>query len=340
MIKVLVISLVIIAAVFQHAFAQPLNFQQASAIEDVTEEGLRLVNIRCHRPGESDVRCGMAPGWTNGDTGGNTPFLMEVFRAEDGRRYFHVSIGHPEYGFAQDTYIQVGRTSGGINNARPGEWSGMPLSASLGDSSCHPTNGGGGFATSNCNASDPLGENRGNDFGGSGSANPRAVRMRQIIGGTWDETSKTWSCEQSDANCQEFLKSERELKPVLTHLVRDHDQGLEALWHFDMSNSDYATDTVAGVMINIVKMDGVNGAAFDYENGVFDQKESELTGGRYRFVGTWNGIGENASTEPYEYFGESNFKLDQEWSNFVDPDQASYNSGTCHPSICPEQTFD
>lgn len=340
MMKVFVTCLIIITAFFQQAFSQPLNFQEIGAIEDVTEEKMRFVNLRCHRPGESNVRCGEGGGWLNGEGGVNTPFLMEVIQPDSGRRYFHVSIGHPEYGFAQDTYILVGRTSGGVNNVYPGEYSQMPLSASRGDSSCSPTNGSGGFALSYCSASDPLGEHNGNDFGGSGSANPRAVRMRQVMGGTWDEASKTWSCEQGDANCQEFLKSDREQKPILTHVVRDHAQGFEAAWRFDMSNSDYATDAVAGVMTNTVQLDGVNGAAFDYENGAFDQKQSELTGGRYRFVGAWSGMGENASSEPYEYVGESDFKLDQEWSNFADPDQASYNSGTCHSSICPEQIFD
>ena len=92
---------------------------------------------------------------------GTTPFLMRgslqlpeiVTDPETGLSYFHIIMGDPTSGFAQEVYIQRGF----------GSFQGGPGSAV----------GGGGFGDNNVT---PLGPNAGN-----GEANPRKVLVRQIV---------------------------------------------------------------------------------------------------------------------------------------------------------------
>lgn len=318
-----------------------LDFQQArnnaddgvitnpTSINGVSDEILRMLNLSCNRPGEVDSACGYNSTYTAGDNGGNTPMLLEKFRADDGRVWFHISIGHPEYGFAQDVFIMRGRQAGGLNGTNPGEYKQTFYSMSRGDTSCAPTNGTGGFAIGNCNASDPLGTNNGNDFGGSGSANPSAIVMRQVIGGTWSETSKSWSCEASDAYCQEFIKSDMSLKPLIRQDLHDAARGFDAHWSFDMTNSNYLTDTVAGEMVNQVTItDPTAGATagagdFDFATHDYQKRVGELTGGRFTYIDPVLGIGEPVSSQPYQYW-DGHFELDQRWEDYAAPDQSGF----------------
>lgn len=256
------------------------------------------IDVRCNRPDVgADIGCGGS--WSIND---GTPFIQELFLdPASGEYYYHIVVGTPGDGFAQDVYVKAtGRT-----------WEGGLGSATLGDGDCRS---GSSFIFSACNISDPLGLTHDNVFTGNGTGDPKAVVMRQLLGGTWDDATDTWSCTASDVFCMEFLKDDLALKPFISLQVRDLDDDVTITFELDMRNSDFDTDTIAGTLVNRVEFGDAylnETAGHDYDVDV-DPVDSRITGGRYRFTGTGP---TDAYLEPYIYW-DGHFTLDQDWSAY------------------------
>ncbi|NOY62855.1 MAG: hypothetical protein GXP10_06865 [Gammaproteobacteria bacterium] len=286
----------------QPAFAAgpfALNFQPL----DATFGDDNRADTSCNRPDVADRGC--SGSWSN--SGDPTAFLQELITV-DGSSYYHVIIGLPEDGFAQEYVAQVGGPS----------WEGASGSNSLGDGICRSGFGPGNFVLSACNISDPLGVTHDNVFTGVGSGNPKAVVMRQVNGGTWDGASNSWSCAASDNYCSEFKKENFLYKPVITQTINEASEYMNANFSFDMSAIDYDTNTTAGTMVNTVTISdptlddySIGAGDFNYATDA-DSNYSTLSGGRYIFTGSGP---TNANLEPYEYI-DGDFALDREWSEF------------------------
>jgi len=246
----------------------------------------------CNRPDVTDLYCGGS--WSN--AGDPTPFLQEVVLI-DGKDYYHVIVGLPEDGFAQEFYMGTSTF-----------YQGGSGTSSLGDGICRY--GSGSYGITQCNMGDALGQTHDNQFTGNGSGNPRDIIMRQVMGGTWDGGTNTWTCDASDPFCYEFTKNDFLLKPTIELTVNEPVDFMQAHFAFDMSNSNYADDTVAGSMINTVEFtDPFLSIAASHDSAVDSTDWMDITGGRYIFDATWQ---TEPSLEPYKYFN-GNFILDREW---------------------------
>lgn len=262
------------------------------------------VDLSCSMPGQPNTGCA---GWGNSDP---TPFLMEYFEHE-GIPYYHLQIGLPGSGFAQEVFIKAG----GEGYSEISSYLG---SSSLGDGGCRLGNR---FSLALCSAGDPLGFMNDNDFTGNGTGNPTSVSMFQLLGGTWDDVSRTWSCAPGDATCISFLKDTEINKPQVQTTIRDFTQDFESHFEIDMRNSDYFTDGTAGQIVasTVVNdpqfLEHAGAGDFDFAT---DTEFSEATGGRYIFTGTQ---ATSATLNPYAYVSGGDFALDQDWSIYYDPAQ-------------------
>lgn len=251
------------------------------------------IDTRCNRPEGANLGC--SGSWSN--SGDPTPFLQEIF-VSGGVTYYHVIVGLPQNGFAQEIYIKTS-----------GSYEGGASSASLGDGVCRY--GGFMYSIAECNISDPLANTHDNIFTGNGSGDPRVVTIRQLIGGTWDGGTNTWSCGANDTFCHEFAKNNYLLKPLMNMTIKDPIHSMQAHFEFDMSNSNYTTNTTPGIMTNTVLFtDPSLGDAADFDFAVDATAGwSNITGGRYTFTGSGP---TNATLEPYSYVG-GDFKVDRPW---------------------------
>lgn len=282
------------------SYAADFNFRFEGVDPTFGDHG--RADLSCNMPGRPDSGC---PGSGNNDP---TPFLMEYFEHE-GVTYYHLQIGLPEDGFAQEVFIKAGGES--YTESTTG-------SSSLGDGGCRL---GIQFTLAQCSASDPLGFNNDNTFTGNGSGNPMSVAMFQLMGGTWNDASRTWSCAPTDPFCHSFLKSNEENKPQLLMTLREFSRDFETHFEMDMSNSNYLTDSIAGeiiatTIVNDPEFEGHAGAGdFDYATDA-SVDSSEVTAGRYIFTAT---SATDASLNPYAYASGGDFTLDQDWTIYYDP---------------------
>lgn len=198
----------------------------------------------CNRTGSTNSNCGSHVSGFGGGDEDDSPFLQET-RVFDGITYFHVIVGtrgEPTVGdsntFAQEVYIQV--------------QSGTDCDLSNGSAPCSQSGGRRGNGVScffSCNYEatsglgwDPLRTD--STFTGNGSGNPNAVIMKQVINDT------------ANGLTQVFLKDTLTQKPKITQNVTD--SGISAQFVLDMSNSNYTTNTTAGLMTNTVTLVGAN----------------------------------------------------------------------------------
>ncbi len=299
--QVQTVFLIVLCVLLQESMAQPaFTFES----RDPSFGDDFRIDVRCNRPADGP-NVGCSGGWSN--SGDQTPFLQELYLDQaSGEYYYHVIVGSPESGFAQETYTKANGPT----------WEGGRGSASLGDGNCRSNFFS--FNLSLCNLGDPLGVSHDNTFTGIGSGNPKAVLMRQVMGGTWDGATKSWSCQGADGYCLEFLKDAFLLKPKITQTVRDAATNMTGYFEFDMSNSDYDTGTIAGTMVNTLTFTDPDMAAIaNFDFATSNTNGSVLTGGRYIFTGTGP---TDATLEPYQYWGDV-FTLDTEWSIFRDASQ-------------------
>ncbi len=175
--------------------------------------------------------------------------------------YWHTIVGDPNTGFAMESYIPRINLYESTSGGRPSRIMGWdkPLETFSG------------------NGWDPLGINpsRDFDFTGNGTADPTRVIVRQIMGGTWNSTTKTWSCDSSDAYCSEFLKDQLQLKPKITQKINDTE--MEQNFILDMSSITYSDDTTAGNIINTLAITDPDMPDFDPTAGDFQMVNNTIT---------------------------------------------------------------
>lgn len=286
------------------------------------EDGLRNdeSTLFCNIAGQSDYNCqeaGNSPWFTTGQLADDqtTSFLQEQV-VINGVKYYHLVIGKEEEGFVQEIYIQMG---GSGWRQLPGVHRDTSFS---GGRACLAGAQTGFEARVACNADNNGADPLRNDsvFTGNGTGDPGKMVMRQLI--------------SDDVNgfTQEFLKDQLTQKPVITQDLAMGDVNL----HFvmDMSNSDYNTDDVAGMMINEFTLNDSSipgdGANFDF---AADQGAgANVTGGRYKFervfvsseyiTGLGGGGGVDFPSSIYTYFdGSIDPVLDINWEAIKQPSQ-------------------
>ncbi|MCF6324838.1 MAG: hypothetical protein L3J89_11045 [Gammaproteobacteria bacterium] len=285
-----------------------------------------------------------------------TPFTQRSV-AIDGITYWHQIIGDPDEGFAMEVYIQQ---SGFLISDSGGRPSNFPLPGVLYRKDLDVQSG---------NGWDPLGldPSRGSNFTGNGTADPTRVVMRQVLGGSWNETTSTWSCGAAEF-CMDFTKAALETKPRIMQLVNDASEGFTAFFDLDMSNISYDDNTTAGTLINTVTLPELvdvpvisttpitsngnggnvnNGGRFSMES---DTQRSTVTGGRYTYTdgSGWvnNGTADGYQTWEfnegrYDYFDGGFDQLGQTWGSYFDATQNAFpgNESKCDSGVltgsCP-----
>lgn len=261
-----------------------------------------LAGPMCH--GEFALNFAGAPGGTTiahggGTSGGQTPYYAgSGVDPISGLSYAHQIIGDPATGFAQEMWIRRGGSCYG------------------GQGVCTASGGLEGKFTGNVLVG-------GNAGGGAGTGNPNQVLVRQVIGGTWDAGTSTWTCDTS--YCDEFIKSSYADKPKITQGISA--TALTAKFIFDMSGIDYNTDstvvtavdgnaaTTGASLINtqtVVDLaTGKTVASYDIYD---DAQDSYIDGGRYTYT---NGTARLASNGTYTYVSGF-YDQNQDYSPFLD----------------------
>ncbi|NOY71818.1 MAG: hypothetical protein GXP14_05485 [Gammaproteobacteria bacterium] len=299
---------------------QTLDFTFDAAPRD---DGLRIdrSTLFCNTAGQADYNCQEQsnPQWyTTGQMGDDTTtaFLQEKVEI-NGVSYYHLVIGSEEEGFVQEIYMQMGGTN----------WRTLPgvqrQTSFSGGRACLAGNRASFDERVACNAdnngADPLSNN--SILTGNGTGDPGKMVMRQFIR---DDTS---------GFTQEFLKDQLANKPIISQDIATGRINLKFV--MDMSNSDYDTDSIAGVMTNQLVINDPdipeNQGNFDFAT---DQGEgANVSGGRYKFVRSFvsdefiTGLGETNGyvdfpTSTYTYYdGQIDPVMDIDWEAIKDPNQ-------------------
>lgn len=234
-----------------------------------------------------------------------TPLLLEELTI-DGVKYLHTIVGDPASGFAQETYIR-GSTSTGSDSLTTSTWAAVFASGANND----PTVGTG-----------PL------QGPGNGSANPNKVVVRQIIGGTWNSSTKSWTCGSAEF-CDEFLKANLDTKPKITQNINL--SNLETNFVLDMSAITYQDASTAGTMVNTVSV--IDSGFVKAEDGYFDVaqtpsyassdntgKNVHLTAGRYTYTESADTVIYGAGGT-YTYYEDSVDVSAIDWCSYYDGTQ-------------------
>lgn len=203
-----------------------------------------------------------------------TPFFQGTVTM-GGVSYWHVIVGDPGAGFAMESYIPL---AGGFTSP-----SGGKLSDLLGWEADLESLSGNGW--------DPLGMNptRSFDYTGNGSADPRTVVLRQVMGGEWDNDTKTWRCGDA-AFCSEFLKEEKGFKPKIVQVLNDLPGEMISHFELDMSTLTYSDNTTAGSLINTLRFTSLDMPDYLRDASEFDAStdsqvgHASVTGGRYIYT--------------------------------------------------------
>jgi hypothetical protein len=259
-------------------------------------------NVICNMPGYDDYMCSkQQAGYGNGDV--KTPFVQETMDL-NGRTYFHVVVGQPEQGFAQELYIRTGSSLGSF---------GAGFFSDSGGGACFVNNGM-PFETmiacaKDLNATNPLGPV---NPSGNGTGNPNASIMKQIVS------------DGTGSFSQEFLKAELEKKPKITQNYNM--PGLEGQFIVDMSNSDYKTDNVTGtVTLQLeVKDPGFAGGSSAFDLAKTTSAAPNIDAGRYTYTPNTNSVkratGDSWTYGTYTYWdGSVDRVYDIDWTRFRDP---------------------
>ncbi len=140
--------------------------------------------------------------------------------------YYHLIVGDPADGFAQEVFIQIEGTRMFPSGARP-------ASASGGTAGTVLTTG----QHFSGNSHDPLDTIDSIDTG-NGSGKPNKVIIRQLL--------------NDGETFQEFLKDKTGFKPRITQMTVAPD--ITMLFDIDMRNSDYTDNTQAGSVVNTLTL--------------------------------------------------------------------------------------
>ncbi len=234
----------------------------------------------------ADNACGISPVENRDEADPDTtPFFQGTYTDPNTQiSYWHMIVGDPASGFAMESYTPLINSFESTSGGRPSRI------FQRGQESLETRSG---------NGWDPLGLNPANDFDytGNASGDPTKTIMRQILGGSWDADTNTWSCEENDEYCSEFLKDRFLFKPLITQQINDSD--FIHKFSLDMSQITYDDDTTPGEIINTVVIIDPEMPEFDPKAGDFkmDNENIEIsmpdsgisklnpnvTGGRYTY---------------------------------------------------------
>ena len=261
-----------------------------------------LPNAICNIPGQANRNCNTQFGASTDST---TPFVQETITLQ-GKSYYHLVVGQPDSGFAQEVLISTGTTIA-FGNVLSDSGGGYCLPSAL-----MTFNQMVGCDLDN-NARVPLGAF---ERTGNGSGNPEAVIMKQVV---------------SDAKsgfAMEFLKDKFNKKPKITESIDD--ATIAMTWVLDMSKIGYSTDSVSGDLTNklTVKGQDLPGGSAQFDASLLTNAGTNITAGRYKFAPNTSRAGIETSPNPYWSYGTYTYfdgSIDPvttvDWSKFRDPAQ-------------------
>lgn len=229
---------------------------------------------------------------------GQTPFIYQRVQ-QNGQNYYHMVIGDPDSGFAQEVYIQAGGTSlfGQGNRADINLWQQMSSSGGAIDPACDSELGCG----QNTNAFDPLSSDPA--FSGNASGNPSRVQMRQLL--------------VDGELTVDFVKDRFAEKPVISNIIDAED--LLATFVIDGTGNLYST-AASSPVTNTVQHRGADlpppeSASFDM---AVDAPNAHVTAGQYTATNPAAGL----PGGPYTYADPlENVNLAPDWRSFFDHSQ-------------------
>ncbi len=279
--------------------------------------------LGCQTPVDCRVRHEDPQGIVDDDfwVNGQTPFLYE--RAIlDGVVYYHMVVGDPDQGFAQEVFIQVG--SGNLFDQGedldpasnpfdlPDSIGGGPLP--LGSSSSRGAFDINQSEFNQGNSTNPLGPNA--IFTGNTSGNPNRVQMRQLM--TDGELTV------------DFVKDRFLDKPNITNTIENAD--IRMVFSMDSTGNRYDTmDTPSAVSNTIEHLDPNVPASSALFNVATDAQNSTVTAGRFTYTPDANAtFGGSGGT--YQYVdGGANHNPD--WGSFFDE---RLDNPWSFPANCPQ----
>lgn len=233
------------------------------------------------------------------EIGGQTPFVYQVVQ-QGGQNYYHMIVGDPESGFAQEVYIQAG----GANNFQGSQ---VGLSGQLSSSGGVAQPGAPQDCIEDCglgtNAANPLSSN--STFSGNASGNPSRVQMRQLL------------IDADGGLTVDFVKDRFAEKPVISNVIEADD--LLATFVIDGTGNLYTTANSSPVT-NTVEHRGAdlppqNSANFDM---AVDAPDAHVTAGQY----TTTNPAAGQPRGPYTYADPlEDVNLAPDWSSFFDHSQ-------------------
>lgn len=253
---------------------------------------------------------------TQTDDGGNdqlianqTPFVYE--RVLDGTTpYYHLIVGDPASGFAQEVYIQAGyfgqtggNCRGPVSCSGTADAIGPTVSASGGDSAVSFGFEGNGF--------DPLGSDT--VASGNSSGNPSRVQMRQLV---------------TDGDLTvDFVKDKYAEKPSITNIIDASD--LNATLIINSAGNPLTSAATASVVTNTTELKGSDlppdvsspngGPSAVRFDAATDAQNSHVTAGRYSYS---PGAGPGGSSGTYTY-SEGSANINPDWSSYFDHTEAN-----------------
>ncbi len=309
-----------------YAAETPLNFQ----VTPFDSAGT-LWPGSCGAGGSSaSGMCGIGPGNRPDLDPDTTPFF-HGFVNINGVGYWHTIVGDPADGFAMESYV----TRDGPGGVYPSNSGGKLSMFFRSDTDLEQFSG---------NGWDPLGLDPARNnaaYTGNATADPREVIVRQVMGGEWDDSSKTWRCNGA-AYCSEFIKENRAYKANITQEINDDVAGgMSTYFQIDMSALDYVTSTTAGSIVNTLTLPTAPIGDFDMATDS-QAGRSLVTGGRYAYTGCanpvnpwgncWRDADMNDNTWDYDTgsysYEDGGFNvLEHDWGFYLSQSQNPLGSG-------------
>ena len=236
--------------------------------------------------------------------GPNVAGTESLIDPSNGIRYWHYVVDDPATGFAQDVYI---RSTGASSCAQ--------------STICSASGGTTALGTS----VNVLGANSAINSG-NGTGNPNHVLIREVLGGTWDATSSTWTCDTG--YCDEFIKDSYTNKPKITQGINDAD--FSSKFIIDMSGvalsdnstpltiTDNSTGATGASLTNVQTVFDAStssSAVFDLAN---DGQQVNVSGGQYTYTTGTGVLGANGT---YVYVDGGFDPKALDYTPFRDPSQ-------------------
>lgn len=243
-----------------------------------------LPYVNCNR-GEGVFNCRVESSNFSAVDPDRTPFLQEIVRGTDGNNYYHVIVGLPDTGFAQETFIR----------ANGSNWPAFPSvqGSSAGGTTTFQGFGGSGTIFNNQR---PLDADE--SINGNSTGNPTRVVMRQI---------------NSDAEfSQEFLKDTLLNKPRISQVFNSPE--LTMTFVSDMRGLLLTDMSTAAAVVNTLNL-AQGGGSFDMARDA-QPGRSQITAGQYQWL---PGAGPDQSGGTYQYSQGGYDPYLENWKAFRDP---------------------